>query len=44
MTTHFIMRSDLLGRSVINQQTTEEVGRLTKLFIDLRMVGQKSGL
>lgn len=36
MTTSLIKRSDLLGRLVIDQQSTEELGHIDQLFIDIQ--------
>lgn len=36
MTTPIIKRSDLLGRLVIDQQSTEELGHIDQLFIDVQ--------
>ncbi|MDJ0704919.1 MAG: PRC-barrel domain-containing protein [Leptolyngbyaceae cyanobacterium MO_188.B28] len=49
MTTPLIKRSDLLGRLVIDQQTTEELGHINQLFVDTQSrqvagISCKSGL
>ena len=49
MTTPLIKRSDLLGRLVIDQRTTEELGHINQLFVDTQShqvarVSCKSGL
>ncbi|MDJ0707964.1 MAG: PRC-barrel domain-containing protein [Leptolyngbyaceae cyanobacterium MO_188.B28] len=49
MTTSLIKRSNLLGRLVIDQQTTEELGHINQMFVDVKShqvmgVSCKSGL